>query len=448
MPRYSGRFNRVKSQGWDTSFDMDVLCVYFFWSYFDFHRLFHRWTSLKGKFPESIFELAAQKLCGAEWFKPYDRNQAFAVLAQRFCLDIAFGHRDAVSFVEASIASRLRVCIKTTEDRIWSYSTYPSEPLLSCAAASLLLGDASPMQHNLDLTLDTLKNMVNDGVVDIGQIGELVGRFIWLLAKDIFVRSSMPKVSKFDEKLQDCQLVSVVDYLEFVFGPRFWTDNGAAQEEFQDAYINFSHWISMDYNIRRDEEGLEQLPYVTCSIFFFFNTNLKYSIEKWTLCHWERTSAVQCCHDQPLIDKVIPMYFRNRSDGASGVSQILISDKARINSQKSGLKDIRRDHPSIAPGYRGLPYIAILTDLGADNKTSELEVALDSSSDRDTCLRIHAPGLDAARYSFLTKRDKMTEILVDLYKRQSAPSSSSHLQNLQDQVQFGASSEPCHMNLK
>ena len=400
---------------------------------------------------ESIFSLAAHKLCGTKQFDPKDRNQAFAVLAQRFCLDIAFGHPDAVSFVEAAMASHLRVCIKTTEDRIWSYSAYPSEPFLSCAAASLLWDNTSPMQDNLDLTLEKLKDMVNDGVVDISQIGELVSRFIWLLAKDFFVRSSEPKndqVSEFDQELQDCRLVSVVDYLEFVFGPKFWTDNEAAREKFQDAYINFSHWVSMDYNIRRDKEGSEQLLYVTYSISFFFNTHLKYSIEKWTLCHWERTSAVQCCHNQPLIDKVIPMYFQNRSDGASGISQILISDKARISSQKSVLKDIRRDHPSIAPDYRGLPYIAILADFGVDNQKSNLEATLDSFSDSDTCLRIYAPGLDATTYSFLANRDKITELLVDLYTRQSATSSTGRLQNLQDQVQFGASSEPRHMNLK
>ena len=142
------------------------------------------------------------------------------------------------------------------------------------------------------------------------------------------------------------------------------------------------------------------------------------------------------------------MYFQNRSDGASGVSQILISDKARISSQKSVLKDIHRYHRNIAPGYRGLPYIAILADLGVDNKKSKLAVTLDSSSDGDTCLRIYVPGLNATTYPFLAKRDKITEILVDLYKRQSAPSSSGRLQNLQDQVEFGASSEPRHMNLK
>ena len=175
---------------------------------------------------------------------------------------------------------------------------------------------------------------------------------------------------------------------------------------------------------------------------FIFNSDLTYSIEEWTLCHWERTSAVQCCHDQPLIDKIIPIYFQNGGDQA-GVSQILISDDTRISSQKSGLKEIHRDHSSIAPGYRGLPYIAILVDLGVDE--SDLQVSLDPpSKDRDACLRVYASGLDATTYPFLAGRDKVATILADLYKRQTG----SCLQDLRDQMRFGASSESRHMNLK
>ncbi|KAF8547557.1 hypothetical protein OG21DRAFT_905914 [Imleria badia] len=390
------------------------------------------WASLKGGYSlEDLLTLAAQKLCGSEVFNPENEDQAFAVLAQRFGLDIAFGHRDAVRYVETSVASHLRFCINTTEDRIWSYSTYPSEPILSCAAASLLLDD-----NKLDPTLQSLESMVNDGVVDISQIGELVSRFLWLLAKDFFVRSELHVTNdaepQFDQELQDCRLISVVEFLRSVFGPKMWAENTKAEEVFQNAYINFSHWVSMDSNIRRDKKGLKQL-----------------SIEKWTLCHWERTSAVQCCHNQPLIDKVIPMYFKPQNAGErrdTRVSHILISDKARISPQKVDLKDIQRDHPSIAPDYHGLPYIAILVDLGVDKP--DFDVSLDSSKDRDTCLRIYASGLDATTYPFLVGRDKVAVTLKDLYKRQSAPSSCGHLQNLEDQVRFGASSEPRSMNLK
>ena len=179
---------------------------------------------------------------------------------------------------------------------------------------------------------------------------------------------------------------------------------------------------------------------------FIFNPDLTYSIEKWTWCHWERTSAVQCCHNQPLIDKVIPIYFRNHG-GRAGVSQILISDKARSSSQKSDLEKIHRDNSSIAPDYRGLPYIAIFVDLGVAK--SQLQVTLDKTSKgKDVCLRVYASGLDATTYPFLAGRDKVTTILRDLYERQSAPSSGGSVQDLQDQVQFGASSELRYMNLK
>ena len=195
-----------------------------------------------------------------EEFHPDSDDQAFAVLAQRFGLDIAFGHRDAVRHVETSVASHLRVCIKTTEDRIWSYSTYPSEPILSCAAASLLHGEST---ENLDHTLGRLENMINDGVVDIGQIGELVSRFLWLLAKDFLVRKVDAEDdvnSRFEQVLQDCQLVSVVDFLESAFGPKMWEGASEARQEFQNAYVNFSHWVSMDFDIRRKKEALEQMP--------------------------------------------------------------------------------------------------------------------------------------------------------------------------------------------
>ena len=177
------------------------------------------------------------------------------------------------------------------------------------------------------------------------------------------------------------------------------------------------------------------------------NIVLTYSIDQWTLTHWERTSAVQCCHNQPLIDKAIPMYFKSPKVGdQAGMSQILISDKAGASSGERELGEIQRDHASIAPNYRGLPYIAILVDLGM--VTPNFEVRVDSSESKDTCLRIYARGLDETTYPFLETRTDLIRILGDLYKRQSAPSSRSIQRELEDQVQFGRSSEPRCMDLK
>ncbi|KAF8553145.1 hypothetical protein OG21DRAFT_1497931 [Imleria badia] len=187
------------------------------------------WVSLMGGDDSltELLQLARQKLCGSDRFNPRNDHQALAVLAQRFGLDIAFGHRDAVRYGETLVASHLRVCIKTTEDRMWSYTTYPSEPILSCAAASLLHSGDTKDKNKLDVSLHSLESMVNDGVIDIGQIGEVVSRFLWLLAKDFYVRKPENGVGgyanpRFDQALQDCQLVPVVGFLEFVFGSRIW----------------------------------------------------------------------------------------------------------------------------------------------------------------------------------------------------------------------------------
>ncbi|KAG9313098.1 hypothetical protein JVU11DRAFT_6543 [Chiua virens] len=385
----------------------------------------NRNTSLSG-----IVNLAGQKLCGVgmEAFNLGVDQQAFAVLAQRFGLDITFGHRNAVRYVEDLVASHLRVCIKTTEDRIWSYTTYPSEPILSCAAANVLHSD-----DNLVSALNSLAKMAGNSVINVGDIGELVSRFLWLLAKDFFVREPErvvrePKMVVVDtRKLLDCHPVPVTAFLEFFLGPRVWNAVPGARKEFENAYINFSHWVSMDFDITPRGEHEEQL-----------------SIDDWTASHWVRTGAIQCCHQQPAIDKVIPMYFKPGFNH-QGISHIFISDKARNRSQRPSLGKIKRGHEGIAPGYHGLPYIAVLLDLGV--KSSKLEATLDPGKDgEDMCFRIYAGGLDENTYPFLEDHANLSKTLKDLYTRLSSPPGPTYLEKLEDRVQFGRSREARYMN--
>lgn len=158
----------------------------------------------------------------------------------------------------------MRVCIITTEDRLWTYSTYPSEPFLSCVAAHSM----HRTQNSLVATLHTLQSKVDNGMIDIGQCGELVSRLIWLLAKDFFVlrnQNTDPQDligNGYDAELVHCRSIPVVEFFEFVFGTNFWSrvEHGAgseAKEAFQDAYINFSHWVSMNTFIRQEDKAPE-----------------------------------------------------------------------------------------------------------------------------------------------------------------------------------------------
>lgn len=212
----------------------------------------NRWKSLMGKQSVTgIMKLAAHKLCKSKMFNPQDINEALAVLSQRFSLDICFGHPNTVSYLEKGVASHLRICFSMTEDRSWAFTGYPSEPLLSCVAAILLHGTSSSMAD----ALNVLKAKVDGGMVETGQCGELASRLLLLLAKDMYVRSNLSTgtISDLhyngseDAELIHCQKVSVVNFLEYLFGDEFWLKAGEkAKAAFQHAYINFSHWVSME----------------------------------------------------------------------------------------------------------------------------------------------------------------------------------------------------------
>ena len=240
-----------------------------------------------------------------------------AVLGQRFGLNVTFGHPDSASLLETGVASHLRICLATTLDRNWEFTGYPSEPLLSCVAAR----DLHQVPQKLELALGTLLNAVSSGMIDVGQHGELASRLLWLLAKELFIRTETKNVvakmpSIWEEHLIDCQMIPVVGWLEFIFGLPMWDKENTqallAREMFKDAYLNFSHWVCMEANIAGSKQGNELRSVFS---FYFSYSNFEsddplFSLNQWTLRHWQRTSGVQCCHQQPLIDKVIPIYFK------------------------------------------------------------------------------------------------------------------------------------------
>ncbi|KAG1773723.1 hypothetical protein EV702DRAFT_1243123 [Suillus placidus] len=210
----------------------------------------NRWKSLVEKCViAGILKLAAQKLCKSKIFDPNDTNQALTALSQRFGLDICFSHPNAVSYLEKAVASHLRICFSTTKGGMWAFTGYPSEPLLSYVAAILLHG----MPANLGIALRVLKRKVDDGMVEIGKSGELASRLLLLLAKDLFIRQD-PSAGMIqdlhyngsgDAELIDCQKVSVIDFLAYLFGKTFWSRLVEGKTAFQHAYINFSHWVPM-----------------------------------------------------------------------------------------------------------------------------------------------------------------------------------------------------------
>ncbi|KAH7906209.1 hypothetical protein BJ138DRAFT_1163149 [Hygrophoropsis aurantiaca] len=390
------------------------------------------WASFYDVAPSGIgrvISLARAKLCNSSIFDANDPDQALAVLSQRFCLGVCLDHAEAVQYVDTAVASHLSVCTSVTGEQHRKRTSYPSEPFLSCIAADLT--HHSP--ESLENILRVLIAKIDSGMFHIGKNGELASRLLWLLAKDVYVRTvfraDITGLCTGGDKPEfiDCSGVPVIDFLEYVLGDPFTKalENTAARggkEAFQGACINFSHWVTMEELItQQDRED--------------------WSSNDWTLRHYLRTSAVQCCYFQPLVDKMIPILFNdNEAQDSDCVSQLFISDKtSKTKSSKDSLYLMARDNVSINC-HNERPWIAIVDDFGMEESACEVTFG------PDKCLRIYISGINATSYPWATQFPSVLDTLRHLVVRQEeATSRDPIVEGLQRQVQFGSTSFDTHM---
>lgn len=194
----------------------------------------------------------------------------------------------------------------------------------------------------------------------------------------------------------------------------------------------------------------------------FDSDNLLFSLELSTQRLWQRTSALQCCHLQPRVDKMIPIYFTDKDNEAgtasdtSQMSQIFVSDRARERSSEGSLHDITRTHDSIVgvkqPGKEPVsrPYIAILADLGYQSEGRPYSYSFATRGSprhpKDLCFRIYARGVTSSTYKFLQNQPELATILRDLVHLQQIPEAETPCATyLNAQVKFGSTTQPEHM---
>lgn len=147
------------------------------------------------------------------------------------------------------MVNHVRICHGIALDRRWKFASYPTEPLLSYVTAHHL--HDSP--HSPETALATLESDRCHDLIDLpGQRGELTRRLLWLLSKDLYVRDHLHGPNEIvtktsdgdlhDAELVDCQMIPVVDWLEFVFGEHVSTRLGVPLC----VLLSFSRWISME----------------------------------------------------------------------------------------------------------------------------------------------------------------------------------------------------------
>ena len=167
---------------------------------------------------------------------------------------------------------------------------------------------------------------------------------------------------------------------------------------------------------------------------------------------WKRTCAIQCCHQQDLVDAMLPLYFDLPSlPLAQRLSQIFISVKLTGHSNCSQLNFITREDPSI-DCTSGRPWIAILVDYDLKKSEVTANVTPGRTSGRlkaegqvdDKCLRIYAAGMSPDTFKFLEHQE--LQVLQELVNFEKPIQEGSPVElHLQDQMEFGSAAEANHM---
>ena len=189
-------------------------------------------------------ELAAAKLINQQHeygnFDPKHPDQCLAVWSSRICLDPIVGSQNATKLTDKAVASHMRILLGTSFDRTFRYSRTPSEPILALGAARILHAPQN-QSRNIATSLDTIRKMIGSVPIDKGNFGEMVGRLLAVLARDL--SSHYPL-----EGLQ--QPVSLAKFIETLLGDQLSStaNYDSVKQAFDEAFVNFTHWdITNEY---------------------------------------------------------------------------------------------------------------------------------------------------------------------------------------------------------
>jgi hypothetical protein len=228
-------------------------------------------------------DFADVKLIGTS--KKDDPAYLLAALSQRFSLQVLMGARYAVTYLEDSIASHMRYVLYTHEDRSWQFTRYPSEPVLSNAAAQILYRNA----ETLPKAINALATKIGERVIDAGEYGELISRLLVLISRDVTairaygiasatLYNSHPKDLRFERfpfkgknYFDYLRPVAVLDVLDTLFGPDWTKDKNhrdqreKIKEDFGNAFISASHWVTMTNNVGSRPNDMGQVNFTLLS---------------------------------------------------------------------------------------------------------------------------------------------------------------------------------------
>ncbi|KAH9900744.1 hypothetical protein C8Q73DRAFT_722479 [Cubamyces lactineus] len=336
-----------------------------------------------GRLSLDVLELARRKLlCNDNMRMPMDSHTVAAqtaVLDVRIMLSFEPSREAARRHEEQLVASHMRIAYSVPKDRIYLRSGYSSEPILAEAAARQLhewrrqclgLGPSATGINVVDRLRDTtdigpavqiLRKSLDHDLISRGDVGEIVGRLLLLLARDsaTCATSSDSDDPHFSNPVPVTTLL--VQLLSEAFAKDVLTskpDNLPANdprgdltfaEAFKDAVVNFTHFAKW-----ADDSALSQDTALGCFI---------------------RSMAVICRNNAATVDIFIPVLMnKDAALDASVMSGIMVQFKLRAHSGTTAAYAIDatkvglfKQTPDDDETQRH-PYITLIMELGVTSE--------------------------------------------------------------------------------
>lgn len=129
----------------------------------------------------------------------------------------------------------MATCTWVSEDRQFIRVSYPSEPVLALAAATVMEDET-----NLHLLLEKLSSALRNGIVQAEERGALVARILVLLARDRALLLRMGDVT-------GAATLTVSEFLKSLLGDDA-LKKGNLPQELLDGVLTFSHFVAVTYD--------------------------------------------------------------------------------------------------------------------------------------------------------------------------------------------------------
>ena len=316
------------------------------------------WTAYSTEDPETLQQFVQQNLLGGGLSLALNGSvklwtqQVFALAAARICLDPAKNSTEAIALADNAVNMHLRAIVGWSEDPSIILTTTISEPLVSDAAAGLLMERWQGV-YIWQKVLETLGGeLLSRGLL---MKGELLARLILVLAAD-FTRKT-----NYDQKLAGgnpeaflfSQPMELRDFFRQLFGDELLHNAHHSllrtpvaehtSDAFRGALLNFNHFIYTLEPLPADPNRMQQL--------------LRALLRK--------HEALQLSSNQEFWDLLIPIYLGSSTEefDLRKTSAILVQVKNRL--RKTTLIPSPRQFSCFFDIHK-IPVVHILLDLGVE----------------------------------------------------------------------------------